>query len=193
MPTIASPLVAHCNPVQKTLPTGQVFPITDPNARLACFKITEPTQSAPTVRSPTSSAPRPSFPASPTFLPAVPGRAWTGPARETPRTPPGLNHLRVTRWSWSPGSNPAPVTLADEFRTSSATVNPVPVELCLPTRKIVDTKVFKIINPAMHLLCFPVSKTPIRNPVWDENQFGTSKVTIQATSTLCVPSTKKIG
>ena len=45
----------------------------------------------------------------------------------------------------------------------------------------------------MHLLVFPVSKTPIVPKVWDENQFGTSPVTIKATKYLAVPSTKKIG
>ena len=67
------------------------------------------------------------------------------------------------------------------------------MELCLPTEKIVGKQVFKIINPTMHLLVFPVSKTPIVPKVWDENQFGTSPVTIKATKYLAVPSTKKIG
>ena len=43
----------------------------------------------------------------------------------------------------------------------------------------------------MHLLCFPVSQTPII-PVLDQNQFGTSVVHIRATNWLCVPSTKKV-
>jgi hypothetical protein len=44
----------------------------------------------------------------------------------------------------------------------------------------------------MHLLCFQVSATPVITKVWDENQFGTSVVTVHATNWLCVPSTKKI-
>jgi hypothetical protein len=85
--------------------------------------------------------------------------------------------------------------LQDEFASGPvpATVNPVPVELCLPTEKIVGTRVFKIINPAMHLLCFPVSPTPIVPKIWDENQFGTSAVAIRATNWLCPPSTKQIA
>jgi hypothetical protein len=43
----------------------------------------------------------------------------------------------------------------------------------------------------MHLLCFPVSPTPI-HPAWDENQFGTAKVNILHTQWLCPPSTKTI-
>jgi hypothetical protein len=50
VPAIGSALVLHCNPVQKTLPDGQVFKITNPNAHLACFRIAPPTkQPTPTV------------------------------------------------------------------------------------------------------------------------------------------------
>jgi hypothetical protein len=91
--------------------------------------------------------------------------------------------------------HPPPVLLKDEFAHSPvpAQVGPVPAELCLPTKKIVGTHIFKIINPVMHLLCFPVTRTPIISPVFDENQFGTSPVTITSTKFLCVPSIKKIG
>ena len=95
----------------------------------------------------------------------------------------------------SGGYAPPRVMLQDEFASGPvpATVNPGPVELCLPTEKIVGTRVFKIINPAMHLLCFPVSPTPIVPKIWDENQFGTSAVAIRATNWLCPPSTKQIA
>jgi hypothetical protein len=85
--------------------------------------------------------------------------------------------------------------LQDEFtqKPVSAQVNPVPAELCLPTQKTVGTTVFKVINPAQHLLCFPVTKTPIIPTIWDENQFGTAKVSVRAAKWLCVPSTKKLG
>jgi hypothetical protein len=86
--------------------------------------------------------------------------------------------------------------LQDEFapKPVNAQVNPVPAELCLPTEKILPSgKVFKIINPALHLLCFPVSPTPIISPVFDENQFGTRTVTISPARWLCVPSTKKLA
>ena len=85
--------------------------------------------------------------------------------------------------------------LQDEFAPAPvhAQVSPVPQELCLPTQKTVLTtgKVYKIINPAMHLLCFPVSPTPV-HLAWDENQFGTAKVNILHTQWLCPPSTKTI-
>src|SRR5690242_9211519 len=36
VPAINVAVVVHCNPVQKTLPSGGVFPITNPDAHLAC-------------------------------------------------------------------------------------------------------------------------------------------------------------
>jgi hypothetical protein len=63
--------------------------------------------------------------------------------------------------------------------------------LCLPTEKIAR-KTFRVINPTMHLLCFPVTKTPVVPTVWDENQFGTSKLTVGPTHALCVPSIKRV-
>jgi hypothetical protein len=84
--------------------------------------------------------------------------------------------------------------LQDEFASSPvpAQVNPVPAELCLPTEKIVGGVDYPIINPTTHLLCFPVSQTPIIPTVWDQNQFGTATVTIRQTNWLCLPSTKQI-
>ncbi len=126
-------------------------------------------------------------------------KSLTGPPGKTPRTPPRLNHFTCYPVKLAPGTppySPPPVMLKDEFATKGAvkaTVNPVPAELCLPTEKILASgKVFPIINPAMHLLCFPVTQTPIVPKVWDENQFGTSVVHIRATNWLCVPSTKKV-
>ena len=77
VPTIVNPAVVHCNPVEKILPTGQVFPITNPNAHLACFNIKPPVDPAHAdrVRSPTSSAPGRSFPASRTWSAYRHGRA----------------------------------------------------------------------------------------------------------------------
>ena len=71
-------------------------------------------------------------------------------------------------------------------------MNPVPVELCLPTEKIVGRHDYKIINAVAHLLCFPVTPTPTKPTVWDQNQFGNETVKIIRTSTLCLPSTKQV-
>jgi hypothetical protein len=197
VPTITSAMTVHCNPVQKTLPSGQVFPITNPSAHLACFPIvaTSP-QPTPTVVVTNQFGSATLVPAQPNLLCVPSWKSLTGPPNETPPTPPNLNHftcypVRVT----ASGYKPPPVKLLDEFAPAPvpATVNPVPSELCLPTEKILPTgQVFPIINPSQHLLCFPVSPTPIIPRVWDENQFGTSPVTINSTKWLCVPSTKVV-
>lgn len=197
VPVISSALVVHCNPVQKTLPSGQVFPVTNPNAHLACFPLSvQSPQPTPTVTVTNQFGSATLVPAQPNLLCVPSWKSLTGPPGMTPTTPPGLNHFTCYPVTLKSGTyKPPPVLLQDEFAHSpvSAQVNPVPSELCLPTEKILPTgQVFPIINPSQHLLCFPVSPTPIVPQVWDENQFGTSPVTIKATKWLCPPSTKVI-
>lgn len=197
VPVISSAITVHCNPVQKTIPSGQVFPITNPDAHLACFPLTVPTiQPTPTVVVTNQFGSATLVPAQPNLLCVPSWKSLTGPPSRTPTTPPNLNHftcypVRVA----SSGYQPPPLLLQDEFAPApvSAKVNPIPSELCLPTEKILPTgQIFPIINPAQHLLCYPVSPTPIIPQVWDENQFGTSPVTIASTRWLCVPSTKVV-
>ncbi len=52
--------------------------------------------------------------------------------------------------------------------------------------------VHQIVNAVTHLLCFPVTKTPIVSPIWDKNQFGTSASKVLRSKWLCLPSFKKI-
>jgi hypothetical protein len=197
LPKITPALPVHCNPVEKILPTGKAFPITNPNAHLACFSITPPTaQPTPTVVVANQFGSATLVPGQPNFLCVPSWKSLTGPPGKTPRTPPGLNHFTCYPVRETAGAyKPPPVMLRDEFAKApvNAKVSPLPVELCLPTEKIVGKKVFKIINPAMHLLCFPVSATPVVATVWDENQFGTSAVAIHRTNWLCLPSTKRIA
>jgi len=197
IPAINPVVIVHCNPVQKTLPSGQVFPITNPFAHLACFPIAVASPvPTPTVVVTNQFGSATLVPAQPNLLCVPSWKSLTGPPGMTPTTPPGLNHftcypVRVI----SGGYHPPPLRLADEFAPNGvpATVSPIPSELCLPTEKILPTgQVFPIINPSQHLLCFPVSQTPIIPQVWDENQFGTSQVTIRSTKWLCPPSTKVV-
>jgi hypothetical protein len=198
VPAISSALSVHCNPVQKTVaPSGQVFPITNPNAHLACFPLTVASiQPTPVVVVTNQFGSATLQPVQPNLLCVPSWKSLTGPPGQSPTTPPGLNHftcypVRVTSGAY----HPPPVQLQDEFAPGpvSATVNPVPSELCLPTEKILPSgQVFPIINAAQHLLCFPVSPTPIIPRVWDENQFGTSPVAITSTKWLCPPSTKVV-
>ena len=199
VPAINPKPALHCNPTVKILPTGQVFKITNPNAHLVCFSIKPPsTQLTPTVSVTNQFGTATLIPSQPNLLCVPSWKSLTGPPGKTPTTPPGLNHFTCYPVKLAPGSkpyNPPPVMLQDEFAKApvNARVSPVPAELCLPTEKILRSgKVFRIINPTLHLLCFPVTPTPIISPVFDENQFGTRKVAISQTRWLCVPSTKKL-
>ena len=199
VPAITHKVVLHCNPTMKILPTGQVFPITNPNAHLACFKITPPTpQPTPTVSVTNQFGTATLIPSQPNLLCVPSWKSLTGPPGKTPKTPPRLNHFTCYPVKLAPGSspyNPPPVMLQDEFAPApvNAQVARVPAELCLPTEKILPSgKVFPVINATLHLLCFPVTPTPIISPVFDENQFGTRTITISRTRWLCAPSTKKV-
>lgn len=197
VPVISSAITVHCNPVEKTVPTGQVFPITNPAAHLACFPISPPsTQPTPAVVVTNQFGSATLVPSQPNLFCVPSWKSLTGPPGQSPPTPPNLNHFTCYPVKLASGGyTPPPVLLRDEFTSQpvSAMVNPIPSELCLPTEKILPTgQIFPIINPSQHLLCFPVSQTPIIPRVWDQNQFGTSPVTISSTKWLCPPSTKVV-
>jgi len=186
----------HCNPVQKTVPSG-VYPITNPNAHLACFPITTSGQSTPTVVVTTQFGSATLVPSQPNLLCVPSWKSLTGPPGKSPTTPPNLNHFTCYPVSEISGgyTPPSSVQLQDEFASGPVpvSVNPVPSELCLPTEKVLPSgQIFPIINPTLHLLCFQVSSTPIIPTVWDENRFGTATVSIYSTKWLCLPSTKQI-
>jgi hypothetical protein len=190
------PAVAHCNPVKKILPTGKIFPIVNRNAHLVCFVIAEKKQPTPNVVVANQFGNAKLTTGQPNLLCLPTWKSLTGPPDHKPVQPPGLNHFTCYPVKLAPGSayQPPAVMLQDQFapKPVPVKVNPVPVELCLPTEKIVGKHDFKIINAAAHLLCFPVSQTPIKPRVFDENQFGTAKVAIGKTTTLCLPSAKKV-
>jgi hypothetical protein len=193
--------VIHCNPVAKTLPTGQVFPITNPRAHLLCWTITESTQPTPVVTVTNQFGSAVLQPSQPNLLCLPTWKSLTAPPNQAVNHPPGLSHFTCYPVKeLSGGYKPPAVMLQDEFASApvSAQVSPVPAELCLPTTKIVGTRVYKIVNSTWHLLCFPVSPTPIISPVFDQNQFvprppGGVPITIGQTTWLCPPSTKRIG
>jgi hypothetical protein len=195
IPAITPTVTVNCNPVQKTA-NGVVYPITNPNAHLGCFPISESTQPTPTVLVTNQFGSATLVPSQPNLLCVPSWKSLTGPPGQSPTTPPNLNHFTCYPVKVASGAyNPPPVQLQDEFSSGpvSAQVNPIPSELCLPTEKILPSgQVFPIINPTLHLLCFPVSQTPIVPRVWDENQFGTSSLSIISTKWLCAPSTKTI-
>jgi hypothetical protein len=187
----------HCNPVLKITPTAK-FPIRNPKAHLACWTITEPTQPTPLVQVTNQFGSAVLQPGQPNLLCLPTWKSLTGPPKTKSLQPKTLSHFTCYPVAKvvSGGYKPPPVMLKDEFspKPVSAQVSPVPQELCLPTQKtvIAKKKVYKIVNPVWHLLCFDVTPpTPVK-PAWDKNQFGTSAVKIIRTQWLCLPSTKKI-
>jgi hypothetical protein len=193
------PVAFHCNPVAKTIPqTGQTFPITNPAAHLLCFRMAAARQPVPhVVQVANQFGSGQLIPGQPNLLCLPTWKSLHGPPNMKVPQPPGLSHFTCYPVKEVPGTagyNPPPLLLQDQFapKPVQVQVKPVPDELCLPTAKVVGKTTYPIINPITHLLCFPVTQTPILTPVFDQNQFGTSQIAIITTKWLCVPSTKKI-
>jgi hypothetical protein len=192
------PVAIHCNPVIKTLPTGQVFGVTNPAAHLLCFGISAAQQPTPEVQVTNQFGTGTLVPGQPNLLCLPSWKSLKGPPKQSAPQPPGLSHFTcypVKEVAGTVGYKPpAGIKLRDEFAPKPVTVrvSPIPQELCLPTKKVVGKTTSPIVNAITHLLCFPVTKTPIISPIWDQNQFGTAKLAVQGTKWLCVPSTKKV-
>ncbi|HXQ62895.1 MAG TPA: hypothetical protein VN796_11215 [Acidimicrobiales bacterium] len=193
------PAQYHCNPTLKVVPTGN-FPILQPTWHWLCFKITTK-QAATTVTMVNQFGQAQLVTKTPNQLCVPSWKSLTGPPNQTPTTPPGADHYTCYPASYPKGSTskftpPASVQVQDEFSPGALVKVKVgaPQELCVPTVKILPTGLtFPINNPSLNYVCFKVSKTPIINPVFDENQFGTGTVTIKKTKWLCVPSTVPPG
>jgi hypothetical protein len=193
------PVAIHCNPVVKILPSGKRFPVTNPAAHLLCFKMSAATQPTPEVLVTNQFGSAALIPGQPNLLCLPSWKGLKGPPKKKAPQPPGLSHFTCYPVTVAPGTTgytnvPKFVLLRDEFAAKAvrAKVSNVPAELCLPTEKVVNGKVTKIVNPKTHLLCFAVSQTPKVGRVWDQNQFGTSVIAIGKTQWLCLPSTKQV-
>jgi len=188
-------LVLHCNPVVKIIP-GAKFPALRPKAHLACFKITAPPQKLPQVNVTNQFGTADLAVGQPRLL-CLP--SWKGllrPPRTTTAQPPGLGHFTCYPVKVTQGGYKVPkgIMLKDEFssRPVPVKVSNVPVLLCVPTLKVIHRVIRSPYINRLHLLCFPVSKTPRKPVVFDKNQFGTALVRIGRTALLCLPSTKQI-
>jgi hypothetical protein len=193
----------HCNPVRKTVQTRsgpKVYKVTNPAAHLACLPVVAATQGSREVQVQNQFGKAVLFTGQPRDL-CVP--SWTGLSgapNKTPNTPPNLNHFTCYSVTVHQGAYQPPLVLLTDAFTSTTTrnsyvpVNPQPDFLCVAAKKIVGKKVYPIINASTQLLCFPVPKRHRPTAVWDENQFGTAKVTLagEILVDLCVPSTMQI-
>ena len=196
------PLVKNCNPVQKTinLPAApRVYKITNPDAHLACFRITAPTQPTRIVRVTNQFGRGTLTVGQPQILCLPTWKSLTAAPREPVPQPPDLSHFTCYSVSEPAGTNqykaPGPVLLKDEFSPQPVRVSiGLPQLLCLPTTKIIGKTTYPMVNATVHLLCFQVTPpTPIRTPVFDLNQFGHGTVQItKTTNLLCLPSSKTV-
>jgi hypothetical protein len=185
----------HCNPTLKDVPTAS-FPILQPTWHWLCYKITT-NQASNTVTANNQFGSGQLVTKTPNDLCVPSWKSLTGPPNQTPTTPPGADHYTCYPVSYAKGTTtrfvpPAGVQVQDEFAPGRLVTVKVgaPQRLCVPTEKILPTGLsFPINNPSLYYVCFKVSKTPIINPVFDENQFGTGTVAIKKTKWLCVPST----
>jgi hypothetical protein len=187
--------VLHCNPVTKTVisATGgrTVYPITNAAAHLACFTIKEAKQPTPVVFVANQFGAGGLIPAQPTMLCLPSWKSLTGPPKMKAPQPPGLDHFVCYPVTATHAKFAVPsLTLQDEFAAKPVTtrVGSAPGLLCLPAKKVIAGAAFGILHPNGSLVCFPVLKTPIRTPVYDQNQFGTATVTITKVRWLCLPS-----
>ena len=202
IPKISPTLAEHCNPVQKTVdhPSGpQVFPVTNPRAHLGCFPITEPVQKTWKVLVGNQFGQSILITGQPNRVCLPTWTSMTGPPTQTSQAPPGLNHFTCYPVTLAPGAlpyQPPPVMLKDQWGQNPSQVLPIPNALCLPTKKLVTTaagvRTYGIIDPVMHLLCFPGVKHQFKPNPYDKNQFGTAKLTVRISKSLCLPSTKQV-
>jgi hypothetical protein len=191
--------VMNCNPVIKTVSvpsagTTKTYPITNPAGHLACFSITERHQKTPApiaVRNQFGTGTL--FLSQPSLLCLPTWKSLTKPPAHPTSEPPGLDHVTCYP-AQGPESFAIPpvVKLRDEFdrKPVIAKVSPLANLVCAPTRKVVKGKVYKILHPLNLLVCYPVGPTPIRTPVFDQNQFGHATVIIKQTQELCLPSVR---
>jgi hypothetical protein len=78
-------------------------------------------------------------------------------------------------------------TLADQFGKRTAVIRQ-PVRLCTPAKKNGQA----MINPRAHLVCYPITVSPLFTPrrVVVKNQFGSMTLSVTRPETLCLPSSK---
>jgi hypothetical protein len=193
-----NPVDLHCNPALKVA-NGKKFPPKSPSFHLFCFAITgkqAPNAHVVAVSNQFGRAKLTTGAPNQFCLPSL-------KSLQTPPVfnPPAPNEIRPDHFTCYPVKvkagafkPPASVMVRDQFSTALVPVTVgAPQELCVPTQKMIRGAIkAPITNPAAHLLCFRVSKTPAISPVWDQNQFGTGELNIGLTRLLCLPSAKKL-
>jgi hypothetical protein len=184
-------VTAHCNPVAKTLPNGHGTTVTNPEAHQLCWGISAKKQSftVPVTNqfgSAQISASQPSSLCLPSW------KSASGPPNQSPDVPAGLDNYVCYAAGYASGTAPFSqipkfVVLHDEFGTLKTTIGAI-TQLCIPTQTTVDGVVTDVSNPSGQV-CFAVTAKPKHLKVFDENQFGTGRLSVTQALYLCLPST----
>jgi hypothetical protein len=187
----------HCNSVQKTIGRENTF-VTNPDAHLLCWRMTVPNKPRSyTVNVTNQFGSALLKTGAPTQMCLPTWSSQSGPPDPPTTQPWGLSNFTCYDASYAPHStlfrSPGPVQLQDEF---SPKLEPVklgkPFRLCLPSNEFLRGVTYGKANSAIQLLCFSVSPTARKSPVYDQNLFGTAKVKIVKTNSLCLPSTQTV-
>ena len=105
-----------------------------------------------------------------------------------PLANPAVNHFKCYRVVRARTRVPG-VTVDDQFGTLVVSVKK-PLDLCVP----VDKNGEGILDPTAHLLCYKIRQTSLPffrgiAPIFINNQFGASTISVDHLRELCVPST----
>ena len=187
-----------CNPAQKTVPTGLVTPITNPNAHLVCWGIKPNTPVLPTVAltNQFGSGTLQAKALKNLCLPSWKDLGSPANLPSSPNTPPGLDHYTCYTAVHPAGTPnfkpPAFVQVADEFGSFTAKVVSV-TSMCFPVKKILipGTTGTPVLFPRVGYVCFkltPGAAVTLPSVAYAENQFGIGAVVPRAVAPLCVPS-----
>jgi hypothetical protein len=180
-------IVRFCNPVQKTLPTGDVTPIVDIKHHLTLFLINPQPMVLRTVVIKNQFGQQVLTTADAKVLAVPTGKGL--PPNPPPPPSTDLDHYKC--YSASGNAVNATVLLKDQFLSENTTVQR-PVLFCNPVKKIHGTVVVGIQNPDVHLTCYVTSASHFPGTSINiRNQFvALNNLALRQPDLLCVPSLK---
>ena len=182
--------VRFCGPVRMTVEaTGAVTPITKPNSFLTFYELFElqnrrltPTRKVVVENQfgkKTLTVYQPELLGVPTQV------LGDGPEE----LPTDLNHFKCYR-AFGPNAKKL-VTLQDRYLTATGVKVGLPFSFCNPTEKNHDEVITPVVNPADHLVCYFVTRTPSATEgVETFDQFQRGLVAKEGQDLLCVPTKK---
>ena len=190
----------HCNPANKSVPVA-VFPARNPLAHLFCWNISFQYRPVRVVIANQFGKAIMDTGVSPSKLCLPSWKSNVGPPNMTPNAPPKLDHFTCYPLTFIKGAYnfkvPSVVKAEDEFSAPKYTALKLGIanQLCVPTTKLVAGVVFAPQTPGdLSLVCYPTSPTPFWKLVYDENQFGTGRVSPNnLREEFCLPTTATIG